>query len=119
EPVGGMIDAGETPVRSALREIGEESGLAVIGELVPIQRYLPSPSASDEYLHLFCGRVDSRAASGLHGLGEHEEIRLWMKPLAEIERLLDAGEIESCHTLISLQWLLRHRNRLRRQWGVV
>lgn len=119
EPVGGMIDADETPVGSALREIGEESGLAVIGELVPIQRYLPSPSASDEYLHLFCGRVDSGAAGGVHGLGEHEEIRLVIKAMREIEMLLDAGAIESCHTLISLQWLLRHRNRLRRQWGVV
>ena len=29
---------------------------------------------------------------------------------------LDAGQIESGHTLITLYWLLRHRDRLRREW---
>ena len=118
EPVGGMIDGGETPEEAAIREIGEESGLALLGEPVPIQRYLPSPSASDECLYLFCGRVDSSAAGGVHGAAEeHEEIRVVVKPMAEIEELLDTGAVESCHTLISLQWLLRHRDRLRRRWG--
>ncbi len=119
EPVGGMIDSGETPAEAAIREIGEESGLALLGEPVPIQRYLPSPSASDECLYLFCGRVDSSAATGVHGAAEeHEEMRVVVKPMAEIAALLDTGAVESCHTLISLQWLLRHRDRLRRQWGV-
>jgi ADP-ribose pyrophosphatase len=119
EPVGGMIDPGETPAEAAIREIGEESGLTLLGDPVPIQRYLPSPSASDECLYLFCGRVDSRAAAGVHGAAEeHEEIRVVVKPMAEIAELLDTGAVESCHTLISLQWLLRHRDRLRRQWGV-
>jgi ADP-ribose pyrophosphatase len=118
EPVGGMIDDGEAPAEAAIREIGEESGLVLLGEPVPIQRYLPSPSASDECLHLFCGRVDSRAAVGVHGAAEeHEEIRVVVKPMAEIAELLDSGAVESCHTLISLLWLLRHRDRLRRQWG--
>jgi ADP-ribose pyrophosphatase len=119
EPVGGMIDGNETPAEAAIREIGEESGLALLGEPVPIQRYLPSPSASDECLYLFCGRVDSSGATGVHGAAEeHEEIRVVVKAMAEIEALLDTGAVESCHTLISLQWLLRHRDRLRRQWGV-
>jgi ADP-ribose pyrophosphatase len=121
EPVGGMLDRDETPSESARREIGEESGLALIGELEPICRYLPSPSASDEYLHLFCGRVDSRAvtASGVHGIAdEQEHIRVVVKPIAEIEALVDSGGVESCHSLVSLQWLLRHKDRLRRQWRV-
>ena len=119
EPVGGMIDGSETPAESAIRETGEESGLVLIGEPLPICRYLPSPSASDEYLHLFCGRVDSSAAAGVHGLAdEQEHIRVVVKPMAEIERLLDAGTVESCHTLVSLHWLLRHRERLRLLWGV-
>jgi hypothetical protein len=37
--------------------------------------------------------------------------------MAEIEALLDAGAIESGHTLIALYWLLRHRSRLRRLWA--
>jgi ADP-ribose pyrophosphatase len=119
EPVGGMLDGTETPAAAAIRETYEESGLALIGEPLPICRYLPSPSASDEYLYLFCGQVNASAAVGLHGLAEdHEHIRVVVKPVTEIERLVDLGAVESCHTLVSLQWLLRHRSRLRRLWGV-
>ena len=118
EPVGGMIDGGETPAETAIREIDEESGLTLLAEPVPICRYLPSPSASDEYLHLFCGRVDASAAAGIHGVAEESEhIRVVVKPMAEIEALVDSGAVESCHSLVALQWLLRHRERLRLLWG--
>jgi hypothetical protein len=30
--------------------------------------------------------------------------------------MLDKGQIDSAHTLISLYWLLRHRDRLRADW---
>ena len=67
---------------------------------------------------LFCARVDSTSAGGLHGLPEeHEDIRVVVKTLAEIEALIDAGAIESGHTLIGLYWLLRHRDRLRQLWA--
>jgi ADP-ribose pyrophosphatase len=67
---------------------------------------------------LFCGRVDSTLAAGVHGLAEeHEDIRVIVKPVAEVEALLDAGAIENGHTLIGLYWLLRHRDRLRRLWS--
>ena len=67
---------------------------------------------------LFCARVDSAAAGGVHGLPEeNEDIRVVVKTLAEIEALLEGGAIESGHTLIGLYWLLRHRDRLRRLWA--
>ena len=97
----GSIDSGETPAAVAIRETQEETGLALIGEPVPIQRYLPSSGGSDESVYLFCGRVDATAAGGVHGLAEeHEDIRVVVKTLAEIEALLDPGAIESGHTLI-------------------
>jgi len=53
----------------------------------------------------------------VHGLPEeHEDIRVVVKTLAEVETLLDAGAIVSGHTLIGLHWFLRHRERLRRLW---
>ena len=89
-----------------------------MGEPIPIQHYLPSPGGSDESVFLFCGRVDATAASGVHGLAEeHEDIRVVVKTLAEIETLLDQGAIESGHILIGLYWLLRHRDHLRRLWA--
>jgi ADP-ribose pyrophosphatase len=118
EAAAGMIDGGETPDAVALRETREETGLSLIGEPILIQRYLPSAGGSDESLVLFCGRVDSTLAAGVHGLPEeHEDIRVLVKTVAEVEALLDAGSVENGHTLVALYWLLRHRDRVRRLWG--
>jgi len=118
EAPAGMVDAGETPEAVAVRETGEETGLVPIGDPVPIQRYLPTPGGSDEGLSLFCCRIDASAAGGIHGLAtEQEDIRIAVKTVAEIETLLDAGAIENGHTLVGLYWLLRHRDRLRRDWA--
>ena len=118
EAAAGLIDTDETPEEVALRETREETGLTVVGEPIRIQRYLSSAGNSDESIVLFCGRVDSASAGGVHGLPEeHEDIRVVVKPLAEVEALLDAGAIESGHTLIALSWLLRHRDRLRQLWA--
>jgi ADP-ribose pyrophosphatase len=118
EAAAGLIDTDETPQAVAERETHEETGLALIGEPVLIQRYLPSSGGSDESVVLFCARVDSTAAAGIHGLPEeHEDIRVVVKTLAEIEALIEAGAIESGHTLIGLYWLFRHRDRLRQLWA--
>ncbi|MGH7116671.1 MAG: NUDIX domain-containing protein, partial [Stellaceae bacterium] len=119
EIVAGLVDAGETPEQVAIRETREETGVVLGGELVAIQRYLPSPGDSDESVMLFCARVDAAAAGGVHGLPEEgEDIRVVLKNLAEIETMLDAGVIENGHTLVALHWLLRHRDRLQAMWGI-
>ena len=120
ETAAGLVYSGETQAAVAVRETREETGLTLMGEPIPIQHYLPSPGGSDESVFLFCGRVDATAASGVHGLAEeHEDIRVVVKTLAEIETLLDQGAIESGHTLIGLYWLLRHRDHLQRLWAGV
>jgi ADP-ribose pyrophosphatase len=117
EAVAGLVDSDETAEAVALREVREESNLDPVGPLVPIQTFLPASGSYDEAVSLFCGRVDSRAAGGVYGLPEEQEdIRVIIKSMSEIETMLDAGEIDSAHTLISLYWLLRHRDRLRREW---
>jgi ADP-ribose pyrophosphatase len=118
EVAAGLVNDDEAPAAVAIREIHEETGLVPTGALIPIQRYLPSPGASDESVLLFCARVDSTAAAGLHGLPEEgEDIRVVVKSFVEIEALLDAGMIENGHSLVALYWLLRHRERLRRLWS--
>jgi ADP-ribose pyrophosphatase len=117
EAAAGLVSGDEAPAAVAVRETLEETGLGLIGAPIPIQRYLPSPGDSDESVFLFCGRVDSTMAGGVHGLSEeHEDIRVLVKPWAEVEAMLDAGTIESGHTLVALYWLLRHRERLRQLW---
>jgi ADP-ribose pyrophosphatase len=118
EVPAGLVDAEELPEAVARREMREETGLALIGDPIPIQRYLPSPGGSDESVFLFCARVDASRAGGVHGRpDEGEDIRTIVKTVAEIEALLDAGLIENGHTLVALYWLVRHRTRLRRQWS--
>lgn len=120
ETVAGLVDREhETHEEVGRRETQEEAGLEIIGELVPIQRYVPMPGNSDETISLFVGRVDSSRAGGVFGIAEeHEDIRVVVRPLAEMEQLLDAGRIETGHTIICLHWLLRHRDEVRRRWGV-
>ena len=120
EVVAGLVDReNETHEEVGLRETKEEAGVEVVGELVPIQRYVPMPGNSDETITLFCGRVDSAKAGGIFGIAdEHEDIRVVVKPLAELEAMVDAGQIDTGHTLICLYWLLRHRTELRRRWGL-
>jgi ADP-ribose pyrophosphatase len=119
EAVAGLVDAeGETAEQVARREAREEANLDPIGDLVPIQTMLPASGSYDEAVSLFCGRVDSQDAGGVHGVAaEQEDIRVVVKTIAEIDAMLDAGSIESAHTLVMLYWLLRHRDRLRRGWA--
>jgi ADP-ribose pyrophosphatase len=117
EAVAGLVDSDETTEQVARREAREEANLDPLGPLLPIQAMLPASGSYDEVIWLFCGRVDSRGPAGIYGLAsEQEDIRVVVKTVAEIEAMLDAGEIESAHTLICLYWLLRHRDRLRREW---
>jgi len=117
EPVAGLVDNDESYDAVARRESQEEAGIAPIGELVPIQRYMPAPGNSDEAVMLFCGRVDARGVGGIHGLAEeNEDIRVVVKTVSELEAMLLGGHIETGHTLICCHWLLRHRDRLRREW---
>jgi len=117
EAVAGLLDTDETAEEVARREAREEANLDPLGPLVPIQTMMPATGSLDEAVFLFCGRVDSRNAGGIHGLAaEDEDIRVLVKTVAEIETMLDEGQIDSAHTLICLYWLLRHRDRLRKEW---
>ncbi len=118
EIVAGIVDRdGEGEARVARREAKEESGLKIEGELLPIHRYLPSPGGSMESVALFCGRVDSRDAGGIHGLAdEHEDIKVVVKSYRETMQLLRADKIGNGIALVALYWLAANRARLRRAW---
>jgi ADP-ribose pyrophosphatase len=116
EFVAGIIDEGERPEDVARREAVEESGCQ-IGELVSIGKYLVSQGGSSETITLFCGRVDSRKISGIHGLNEEgEDIRPFVLPYSEACALLREGRITNLFTLAALQWLVLNRDELRAKW---
>jgi len=117
EVVAGIVEEGETPEEVARRETQEEAGLE-IQALMPMCRYLVSPGGSSESVRLYCGRVDSRGAGGIHGLAEeHEDIRVDRLPYGEAMRLLEEGRVTNSVSLIALQWLALHRDRVRAAWA--
>jgi len=117
EVVAGIIDDGETPEDVARREAEEEAG-CTITDLVPIAGFYPTPGGCSEYLHLYCGRVDSRDIGGLHGLAEeHEDIRVHVLPADQAIAMADDGRIDNGAALVALFWLDRRKGELRRRWA--
>lgn len=116
ELVAGLIDKDEPPTLVAERESKEEAG-AIVQALEPIAEFYSSPGGSSEYFYLFCGKADLSEVGGIHGLAEEsEDIRAHVISCDQAWQLLDQNRINNAHTLIALQWLQRHVNRLKKQW---
>ena len=79
--------------------------------------YWVTPGASTEYLTLFCAKIDSTKADGIHGLVEEgEDIRILVVSPEEAYQLLDQGKIKNAPTIIGLLWLRLNKERLREKW---
>jgi len=116
ELVAGLIDKDEQPEQVARREAVEEAGLE-LAALWPLTQYYPSPGGSDERVHLYVGRCDSRGAGGVHGLEEEgEDIRVLVWSLDEALAALDDGRIDNAASIIALQWLALNRDKVRERW---
>jgi len=116
EPVAGLIDAGETPETSALRELEEEAGVKINAQdLVFVARYYPSPGGLAQVLHSFVALCDLPDDSvGLHGLAdEDEDIQVRVMPLDDLLAMIATGEAANAPLIISAQWLALHRDALR------
>jgi len=116
EPVAGLIETGDDPETTARRESIEEAGLK-INRTIKVGHYLPSPGAFTEVIHLFIGEVTAGNTGQIHGLAhEHENIRSHIMSFAHAIALVDANQIENGNCLIALNWLARHRERIRAEW---
>jgi len=118
EIVAGIVDKrGESAASVAVREAREEAGMRVIGRPVRAFTVLTTPGGSSETFAVFCGRVDSRGAGGIHGLAhEHEDIKVVVKSFAQAMALVSRGKIQSGPSLMALYWFAANRARLRRRW---
>lgn len=116
ETVAGIVEPDELVQDVAKREAKEEAGLD-LGELLPVARFFASPGGSTETVDLFVARVDSAAAGGLFGLAdEGEDIKVHVIGFDQAQAWLSEGKIKVGTTIIALQWLLLHRDRLRKAW---
>ena len=116
ETIGGYLEPGESLEDVARRETREEAGCDLL-DLAPICEFYVSPGISVERISLYCGRVDSTRADGIHGLDEEgEDIRVLVMPAEEAINELYGGRVNSTSVIIAMQWLAMHRDQLRARW---
>src|SRR3990167_6071927 len=116
EVVAGIYDT-ENVEDVAKREANEEAGCKIL-DLYPICDYFVSPGGSNEYLNLYCGRVDASQTGGTHGLPEeNEDIRAFSLPLDEALAMFQEGKIKTAPVIISLLWLQLNREWLKQLWS--
>ncbi len=106
EPVAGMIDATETPVETAFREVQEEAGITEI-ELLDAGHGYPSPGSTTDYFYSYIGLCDlpeDHAKFG--GLAcEAEDLRLHIVPRSQAMEMIETGEINTGPLVQALYWL--------------
>ena len=104
EIVAGIIDPGESPKDTAIRECLEETGCKV-KNLRSIQGYFPAPGSSESFYYLFLAEViapDKEAVRGLEN--ENEDILVKSYTFEQVKEKMEKNEILNGLTLIALQW---------------
>ena len=104
EIVAGIIDKGENPEETAVRECFEETGCEV-KKIHPIQSYFPAPGSSESYYHLYLGEIQAFDGERIRGLeNENEDILVKSFKVDEVRQMLKENKIINGLTLIALQW---------------
>jgi ADP-ribose pyrophosphatase len=107
EIVAGVKDVGRTVKEVAHKELLEEAGYQIKGDLQPITTIYPSPGGSSERITLFLGKVDQGEHVGKGGgvMAEGEDIQMEAVPFQEAMDMVARGEIRDAKTIIALQHL--------------
>ena len=107
EIVAGVVDEDQTVKEVANKELLEEAGYEVKGDLQPITTIYPSPGGTSERVHLFLGEVDHRQRIGKGGgvAAEGEDTQIVVFPFREAMDMVARGEICDAKTIIALQHL--------------
>ena len=104
EIVAGIVDEGENPEQTAIRECFEETGCEV-KQIHPVQSYFPAPGSSESYYHLYLGEIQAFDGERIKGLEkENEDILVKSFKIDEVRQMLKEKKINNGLTLIALQW---------------
>ncbi|WP_425045533.1 NUDIX domain-containing protein [Primorskyibacter sp. S87] len=118
EAVAGLVDPGETPEQTAIREAMEEAHVELT-RLEPAGEAFSSTGNSNEFCHLFVGLGDlDSTVSGAGVESEHEDIRSEILDYDIFRERLDSMAYKSLHLNALGHWLARHRARLRAEVGI-
>ena len=94
----GTLEPGEEPIKTAERELTEETGY-VAGKIEPMTTIFSSPGILHEKLHLFLA-TDLKAGST--ALEDGEDIELLLVTGDQVRQMLKNGEIRDAKTLVAL-----------------
>jgi ADP-ribose pyrophosphatase len=109
EIVAGVKEPDLQVAQVANKELLEEAGYAVQGDVQRIATIYPSPGGTSERITVFLGLADSgRPVSAGGGLvAEGEDTQVVALPFMEALAAADRGEIQDAKTLVALQYLAR------------
>lgn len=101
----GTLDRDEQPAACAARELEEETGFRA-GRVKRLGGFFVSPGYCTEYIHAY---LATELEPGVAGGDEDEDIEVLALPLAEVLRLVEAGELEDAKSLAAILLYLRVR----------
>ena len=108
EAPAGKRDPGEEPIKTAARELGEETGFTA-GRLIDLGYYYSSPGFTNETIYIYLARELQR---GDAHPDEDEFLDLIKMPLSELLDMTCRGEIHDGKTAIAAlqadRWLREH-----------
>ncbi|MFY9938171.1 MAG: NUDIX hydrolase [Silvibacterium sp.] len=110
EVPAGKMDEGEDRLAAAKRELIEETGFRA-KKWTKLTRYFASPGFLGEWMQVF---VAEGLAPGKAQPEADEKIEIYLVPLSEVLRLIDAGEIRDGKTLVSVMLYDRLRKEKRK-----
>jgi ADP-ribose pyrophosphatase len=106
EVPAGKMDEGEDRLAAAKRELIEETGFRA-KKWSKLTRYFASPGFLGEWMQVF---VAEGLTAGEAQPEPDENLEIYLVPLSEVLRLVDAGEIRDGKTLVSVMLYARLRN---------
>lgn len=110
--VAGNIDDGESVLDAAVREMKEETGLALRDPVVVHPGAYVSSGGTTERVAIVFGFVDMRNAGGVHGSPhEGEDILTVVLPAQEFIDRVRQGELNDMKTLLAGYWFAEYRTR--------